>query len=391
MNKILKTAVLLFFFVKFAAAFDKVPFETTLSLQTNYEYFNYGKMGVENEALQLYTPEFVSGISVRPELNVTKKLEDCSLFLMAKAKLESGKTSEFTVYKAYADINEGPFSLSIGKQRIKWGTGYMWNPSDVLQKAKYALSPEDDIEGTYNIKVFYSNDIITPMAFIESESASTSAEFSKSLAYAFQLYKLVGTADIFLNAAYRQDYVQSIGAALSWDVDIFVFNAECAAIRYMKDAVNMKCLPDNSECGKLKYSAVTGISKKIGESFYFYAEYLYNGWGFDNDDYQKLADTIAAPSDMAAVMAGMPAWPKKNYAGFNASYTLFDTLTLSAAAVCGPDDGAIYWYPGIIWAPSENYGFEIYYLFNGSGSNDGQGMLINPLRSALECRFNAYF
>jgi hypothetical protein len=116
--------------------------------------------------------------------------------------------------------------LYTGKQRIKWGVGFNWNPTDKLQPEKNVLDPTLDLEAFYAIRLEYSNDFITPSFIIAPELNSNVENLTENLRFALQLYKLIGTADIFLNGIYQMKNIQTIGVALSYDLDFFIFNFE---------------------------------------------------------------------------------------------------------------------------------------------------------------------
>jgi len=379
-----KLFILVLAFVAAAAAYA-ADYEMSVELESAYN--------------RVYTRQMQPGAPLIPEqsvlsqeieLNVTKQLEDVKLNFKGSAALEGSDVSFGSEY-AYAVIMQGPFTTSIGKQRVRWGTGYMWNPSDTLQPLKNALDPEDGIDGTLTARLEYSWDIFTPSVIITAGSPDSGFLTEKDMAYAAQLYRLIGTADIFLNAAYRQDYVLSFGAAVSWDIDLLVLNVEGAAVKYIKNSPGMLYIFDPSEEGKFRPAVTAGISKRLSDSFFISAEYYYNGWGLSNASYAEAASRVSDEAAYAATILGMGAWPKANYAGASLSYTWLDTISLTASGVYGADDGAFFAYPSVSWQPSENYGFTVSYLYNFCDARSAQGIMLNPVRSALECTFNAYF
>jgi hypothetical protein len=58
------------------------------------------------------------------------------------------KPFKFMVLETYWDYAPGEqFLLRIGKQRVAWGTGYAWNPTDMLEPAKNPFRPQQEKEG----------------------------------------------------------------------------------------------------------------------------------------------------------------------------------------------------------------------------------------------------
>ncbi|MBN2755447.1 MAG: hypothetical protein JXR81_11395 [Candidatus Goldbacteria bacterium] len=371
-----------------AAGVNAADFDMSLELESSYLRGYYRQALISGPYVIPQTP--VSAVEQKAELTLTKELDDVKLNFNGEMKLNENSVSTAVNY-AYAGLSNGPFTASFGKQRVRWGTGYMWNPSDVLQLPKNALDPEGTVEGTYSARLEYSGEFFTPSVIVSAVSADDEGALENSISYAFQLYKLVGTADIFINGAYLNDYVESVGAAISWDADIFVVNLEGAAIRYLSNAPNVMHVLKPRDTGKFKLGITAGLSKRLSDSFFISVEYYYNGWGLNNADYAEAAAEVLDSDSYMGISRGLMAWPKRNYAGASLSYTWLDTITLTAAGIYGADDGAVYAFPALTWNPSENYGFTAELLYNFCDSRSAQGVLLNPVRSVLNLKFNAYF
>lgn len=73
---------------------------------------------------------------------------------------------EFGVNEMYADINFGNvFFLRLGKQRLKWGVGYSFKPSDPVNPPKDPTDLTRSLEGVRAIKAEFISRIISLMAF----------------------------------------------------------------------------------------------------------------------------------------------------------------------------------------------------------------------------------
>lgn len=56
--------------------------------------------------------------------------------------------NQFTFSRGFIDFTPSDFiSLRAGKQRLAWGTGYAWNPSNILDQPRNAFTDADDPEG----------------------------------------------------------------------------------------------------------------------------------------------------------------------------------------------------------------------------------------------------
>lgn len=300
------------------------------------------------------------------------------------------KEPEFYVDNAYFQVASGSFIAYFGKQRLKWGTGYTWNPTDVLQPQKNALEPTEDLEGIYAVRMDYSNPFVTPSLIIAAEPSSPEEEWSRNFQAALQLYKLIGTADVFLNGIYRQDDIQSAGAAIAWDINWFVLNLEGAAVRHMDETANAVIAEGEADTSDVKYSCLVGISKLISSDSSIYLEYYRNGWGMTNaqfDSFVNKSSYGAQPELLDYSGANM----KKNYFALNISYTWYDKIAFNMAGIYGADDGSFLLYPNISYV--ENSGWDVTFglIENLPHDEKNQNYYIMPFYNAAQLRVNAYF
>ncbi len=300
------------------------------------------------------------------------------------------KEAEFYVDNAYFQVASGPFIAYFGKQRLKWGTGYTWNPTDVLQPQKNALEPTEDLEGIYAVRMEYSNPFMTPSLIIAAEPSPPDEEWSRNFRSALQLYKLIGTADVFLNGVYRQDDIQSAGAAVAWDINWFVLNLEGAAIRYMNKTKSALRASGESGPEDIRYSYLIGISKLISSDSSVYLEYYRNGWGMTNAQFDSFVNKSfygAQPELLGYLGANM----KKNYFALNLSYTWYDKIGLNMAAVYGADDGSFLLYPNISYVENTGWDITLGIMENLPRDEKNQNYYTMPFYNAAQLRVNAYF
>ncbi|HEX3046996.1 MAG TPA: hypothetical protein VHY08_19740 [Bacillota bacterium] len=61
---------------------------------------------------------------------------------------DSPQNDTLALSRGFIDYSpSGVFSLRLGKQRLAWGTGYAWNPTDLLDLPRNAFTASDDPEG----------------------------------------------------------------------------------------------------------------------------------------------------------------------------------------------------------------------------------------------------
>jgi len=96
-------------------------------------------------------------------------LLDFSFRDTAQIDHSDGSTTEsktFTVNELYSDLNFGDrFYLRIGKQRLSWGAGYVFNPSDPVNPPKDPTNQRAILEGVPAVKVELIDKPVSLMLF----------------------------------------------------------------------------------------------------------------------------------------------------------------------------------------------------------------------------------
>ncbi len=86
--------------------------------------------------------------------------------LLAHADGATLETLSFTVNELYADLNFGDLLfLRLGKQRLKWGAGFVFNPSDPVNPPKDPTATRAVREGVTALKVELINPVVSLMSF----------------------------------------------------------------------------------------------------------------------------------------------------------------------------------------------------------------------------------
>lgn len=291
---------------------------------------------------------------------------------------------EYFVDNAYFQASFGPAVFYAGRQRVKWGTGYFWNPSDKLQTAKNLTDPAQDVPGLYGLRYDHSFGFLSASVITAVEPSELGSEAAENFTVATQLYKLIGTADFFLNGTYRHNKIQTIGAAVSWDAGFAVLNLEGAAIRYMGGELNPLRLLGKKGPDDIGYDLSVGLSKTVGESFFITLEYSRKEWGLSNSEYAELL-TVPEGSYYAAFGS------KREHAALSASYTIDSRVSVSVLALYGPADGSLLFYPAISYVENNNWDASIGLLQNLSGKGSTEGYYSMPFYSVVELTLRAYF
>ena len=141
-----------------------VCFTVTLAEETTGTTADYrGTMEISGVTLS-YQPDYFLGsniLSGRPSLgSIIKLRNDLKLALndQTSVQLRIGYTDntpqelttngDFDLNRAFIDFTPNDLiSVRLGKQRLAWGNGYAWNPTDILDESRDAFTDIDDPQG----------------------------------------------------------------------------------------------------------------------------------------------------------------------------------------------------------------------------------------------------
>jgi len=201
----------------------------------------------------------------------------------------SGWSHNTSLYEAFLSVKPSfSFSFDIGKQRLKWGKGYAWNPVAFFDRPKNPNDPELALEGFTVVSMEYIKSFhgklktiaITPILMPVCDSFNSSFGEKKKLNFGGKIYFLIYDTDI----------------------DIMFLSGGSVPARFGIDF--SRNLTSNLEIhGELAY--IPEFSKKDSTSFLlgarfltaanttFFLEYYKNGIGFSSgemQDYYSLID-----------------------------------------------------------------------------------------------------
>jgi hypothetical protein len=282
----------------------------------------------------------------------------------------------YTIDSAYFSFEPGPFVFYAGKQRMKWGTAYFFNPTDKLQPSVNVFRPTEDLEGIYAVRGELTSDICTPLVVIMPRTNGYSRDPARDFNAAARLYKLIGSCDVYLDYIYNPDG-DSTGAAVSWDTGFFVVNLEAAL-----DA-NPPSGSETVDIGGRKFStgATMGITKLISSEASIFAEYYRNSAGLSANAYNNTVNTAGFGTPLS----------KKDYLAYSFSYTWDNSIQVSLTGLHGFDDGTMYAFPSVAWIENQNYDVQLSLLQNLTRKGTREGNDSTPFYSETELRINAYF
>lgn len=120
--------------------------------------------------------------------------------------------------------------LTLGRQRVKWGAGRFWNPTDFLQPARLdplAFFDERTGVGLVKVHIPFEKTGTNLYAFADIEGANAIDQVGA----AWRLEQVVGTTEVAVSGAVGKDRPTRLGAQVSTAVWIFDLKAEAAITR----------------------------------------------------------------------------------------------------------------------------------------------------------------
>jgi hypothetical protein len=244
-------------------------------------------------------------------------LLDFSLSDAAVIDHEAGSTIEepvFLINELYADLNIGDaFFLRLGKQRLSWGAGYVFNPSDPVNPPKDPTASRAVREGVPALKAELISEYVSLMAFSvlhdEVEELGYGAKLSTSV---------VPNSDIALSGYWSpsQSWTAALNASIApfyelpgWDtIQVWIEGGIYDQARYKAYAEG--ALPGSAAAvaaSGTQYAVLGGLSAQVpGLRTFFLAEYYHLSEGLPGDESAAVYRALGSPDP--AIAGASSAW-----------------------------------------------------------------------------------
>jgi hypothetical protein len=319
-------------------------------------------------------------------------------------------TTDWKLRQAYAQWS--PLDIAtvrVGRQRIAWGSGLAWNPTNRIEAPKNPLNVSLEQQGSLAVRVdvvpFTWAGLILVAARSEVESADLpfAVRAPRRRTAAVRGRFLVRDTDLAVVLSGGSAQPSLVGLDVGRTVGEVAVHAEAATYRGAEMA------PPRT--GERFVRLTAGLLWTRGEHLTLAAEYFFNGEGYgdpEREDWlQGLRGSSAAALDprlpppqrdaaaaQYAALAGIPfagglglgrhylhaSWSSRMSAG---------RWTTSARAVLGLSDGSVALTPGVQWSPRGDLGLELDAIaLLGPESSEFR---LAPLRTAVQARVKVQF
>jgi hypothetical protein len=274
-----------------------------------------------------------------------------------------------TLREGYVQVGGPAVSLRVGKQRLAWGSGFAWNPTDRLEAPKNPLNTGLEQEGAWAVRGDWSPSTVASVTAVAARVEPRPGDLPvdvPSAAHAgaaVRLRLLVAASDVALVVSARDGGGPLAGVDLAHSLGGNVAGHVEAAVHHRSE------LPPEREAVFLR--AAAGLLYTRGEQA-FSLEYFHNGEGDDDDArtswlagldvaYAAARDPRSPPAMRDAQRALYLAGITRPYHGLGlgrdylqATWTrsrIGGAWGASLRAVASATDGGVALTPGVSYAP----------------------------------------
>jgi hypothetical protein len=318
--------------------------------------------------------------------------------------------TDWVVRQGYAQYWWGErIGLRLGKQRIAWGSGFAWNPTNRLEPPKNALNTTLEQEGALAARLDWAPSAGASLVLVGATTDATprdmpvaTSDVQRRDSVALRARILVRDTDVAVVASAGRNQRTLFGLDVGRDIGWAAVHAEASVYQ------GAEMFPPRDDT--LFFRVVTGALRTSGENA-FALEYFYNGEGYSDVgvagwleglDRSWTAATSPAltPPLQQAALAAYAAGGSIPYSGglglrrhyLHASWTRGGATSVWTGAlrtVVGLDDGAFALTPGVGWAPRGNVTLNLdAVLLLGPDESEYR---LAPVRGALQARVKVLF
>jgi len=321
-----------------------------------------------------------------------------------------GDETAWVVRQGYAQYWWGEkVGLRLGKQRIAWGSGFAWNPTNRLEPPKNALNTTLEQEGALAARLDWAPAAWASIVLVGATTDATPRDLPLAAndverrdSLALRARFLVKDTDVAAVASGGKNQRTLVGLDLGRDLGWAAVHAEAS----LYEGAEMHPPRDDT----VFFRVVAGALRTSGENA-FALEYFYNGEGYSDRGTSLWLDGL----DRSWTAATDPALPPEiqqqalqayalgaaiPYAGglglrrhyLHASWTRGGATSVWTGAVrtvIGLEDGAFALTPGVGWAPRGNVTLNLdAVLLLGPDESEYR---LAPVRGALQARVKVLF
>lgn len=302
--------------------------------------------------------------------------------------------TDWQARQAYVQWTSGDLvSVRVGRQRIAWGSGLAWNPTNRIEAPKNPLNPSLEQVGSLAVRVdvvpfpWAGLILVAARREMENGDAPFSPRAPRGRTGAVRARFLVQDTDLAIVLSGGSDQPSLVGFDVGRTAGQVALHAEAAAYRGAEMAPPRE--------GRLFWRVVAGALWTRGEHLTLSAEYFFNQEGYG--DAQRSAWLAALRFSSGPEYLAVAAVPFSGGLGLGRHYVQGawtsrvgnGRWTTSARAVLGLSDGSVALTPGLQFAPRGDLVMELDVIaLLGPETSEFR---LAPLRTAVQARMKVGF
>lgn len=247
------------------------------------------------------------------------------------------------LYRAFASVTSGATDLKLGRQRIAWGSGRLWNPTDLLNPYSPTQIERAERPGVD--------------AFLLEHNYSALSRLS--LAYAFPVGPGGGAAALH----YRRNVAGTDITLLAGDFRGDRVVGLDLAGRLGDAGIYAEAAHTHPELGTEYTRATLGAEYAFPNTLTVGAEYYYNGQGTRE----------RARYDFASLFAGKVLNVARHYLGAHLKYDLTPLWRSDNYLIANLDDGSRFFAPSLVYSFTANWDWAVGAQFFAGGADAEYG------------------
>ncbi|MBN1823381.1 MAG: hypothetical protein JW803_03580 [Endomicrobiales bacterium] len=292
------------------------------------------------------------------------------------------------------------FTLKAGRQRISFGTGYLWNPVNDLDIEKDIYNPDKYTEGVDALKLGFdlTDKVSEPLGvYLEIvppvvKSWKTDPEYSK---IGLQFYALHQNIECGFAASHKRNensYDSTLlGIYGSLDIQGIIAGSEVSYSKSPGRVYFTKYGTAQRDGHALK--GTLSLNKRVSEKSFVIVEYFHNGAGLDKDEFDDMTELLENDYDTYApvvIDSLKPGYASRNYFFAAISLEASDFWAVSLNTMSNLDRYGSFFYPQLSWTKINDLTLTLEAIFNVSSGAESEFSLL-PYGSAVFLRTQYYF
>jgi len=403
--KILNLLLLLLFFLSVLLDSSVLAIDSDLSI--------FGKVRFESSAIDInedskFNPSNVFEADNLPSyttafIHLKKPVSDIGLLYISLKEIspKESNNQEAFVNEAYGSIQIDNLNIKIGKQRLLWGPGQFFNPSDVINREKDPSQFDrfNELEGNNMLDIAYiPNDIFS----LENVFVFNKSNKYKDAAWVTKGQISIDDYDFYLFTRVKKDTSAKPGGGITWMPSFFPNILVYGEFLYLENEVVEIVSPDgnngfedNTRSINNKTNYLFGIKWQTTNQLSMSIEAYHNKQNFNEEEFSNYLNYLDSLSSNTALLSSAASKSSifhnsQNYLAMQLSYAqIVKDINVSLVGIFNAQDQSSYLIPILNYLPTNAIELrtEARFAFGGKKSEFGNFIEKYRLKTGLTLFF----